>query len=522
MVRNVKDITTPTSGKVREVSIDKQGRLLGFLRLSDWVLVFLLSFGLLTTLSDFVTLLYSERSDLFAPVENILLLDLIVIAVVSFAVYTGWRHIGVIDAKVWRAHTIAFPLLVLLFPMMIAWDLQKGFPYRPEAQVEMVVGWFWPAVIAVGSLCWLVCVLMLQTTRISALDISLVELLARLRRKRHLSNTTRIERVNIPLGILLGTIGVILISPGAFWEPHPTLSNASSLVRAAKFIVMFRTMGMFLLLMARGYFQVRADSLLSADSREPILFLRSFDDDDKGDTKKPTLALLDFSLETRLSNHFRHYGPFIAVGSSKESVTTPGAARVVLSDSEWQDQVTDWIHKSALIVMYSGKTHWVNWELAKVIEAGRVPNLILLIPEGVVDIAARISQLKIVFANTAWHGSLEKLSDFQNVRALKFVSDGSIIIITSTKRNRDAYHLAALVAHYLIVGKLVFFEREFAAGSNKRLEFGKLKRALAAAKTHSCRASNKFDGETPCAFRPALDGNVTGIQLKPRASDIAA
>ncbi len=173
---------------------------------------------------------------------------------------------------------------------------------------------------------------------------------------------------------------------------------------------------------------------------------------------------MDFSLETRLSNHFRFFGPFIAVGSSEETVSTPGAARILLSETEWQDSVWNLIKKSSLIVMYSGKTHWVNWELARVIEAERVPNLILLIPEvEIPDIIARISQLKIVFANTVWHSSLEKISNFQNVRALKFVSDGSIIIITSRTRNRDAYHLSALVAHYLILGKLVFVSKESAA-----------------------------------------------------------
>ena len=119
----------------------------------------------------------------------------------------------------------------------------------------------------------------------------------------------------------------------------------------------------------------------------------------------------------------------------------------------------DWIKESALIVMYSGKTRGVNWELAKVIESERVPNLILMIPEVATnekDFAARISQLRVVFKNTSWYGSLDKVSEFQNVRALVFEGDGSIILITSRRRNRDAYHLAALIAHYILLEKPVF------------------------------------------------------------------
>src|SRR5262249_41107579 len=130
-------------------------------------------------------------------------------------------------------------------------------------------------------------------------------------------------------------------------------------------------LGCFLLITARRYFQVSADSLLAVDKRKPILFLRSFADDEQvkfGDSDtsssyglpdrlpdvnstqdsnldrpedplavaarssrpigwKASKTLLDFSLETRLSNHFTYFGPFIAVGSPKEPVPQIGAAR---------------------------------------------------------------------------------------------------------------------------------------------------------------------------------------------------
>jgi hypothetical protein len=218
-------------------------------------------------------------------------------------------------------------------------------------------------------------------------------------------------------------------------------------------------LGYFLLIRARRYFQVRADSLLALDKRKPILFLRSFEDDEKIKFSNSAIAFLDFSLETRLSNHFTYFGPFIAIGSPKDTVPIPGAARVVLSDSEWQPKVETWMAEAGVIVMYSGKTQWVNWELARLIRTGRVPKLILMIPEikrwrpaiRTKDINARIEYMREAFRNTKWSGALAAFQDYRDVRAMLFRSDGSLIVIKSRPRNRDSYHLAALIAHYVLL-----------------------------------------------------------------------
>jgi hypothetical protein len=76
-------------------------------------------------------------------------------------------------------------------------------------------------------------------------------------------------------------------------------------------------------------------------------------------------AVLDFSLETRLAKHFSRFGPFIAVGSPKESLPQPGAARIFLPHDQWQDRILAWMQEAELIVMYAGRTQSVNWELRK-------------------------------------------------------------------------------------------------------------------------------------------------------------
>jgi hypothetical protein len=256
---------------------------------------------------------------------------------------------------------------------------------------------------------------------------------------------------------------------------------------------------------ARRYFQVSADSLLAFDKRKPILFLRSFADDEQvklggselgisdalsdrlpgsDPTRDSSLdrvdhpfavaarssrplawnasrTLLDFSLEARLSNHFTYFGPFIAIGSPKEPVPQIGAARVVLSDSEWQPRVLTWMSEASAIVMYAGKSQWVTWELAKLVNTERVAKLILMIPEAKgwrsvtqsKDINARIAYLREAFRYTKWRGALAALQNFRDVRAMQFRSDGSLIVIKSRPRNRDSYHLAALIAHYILLNE---------------------------------------------------------------------
>jgi len=225
----------------------------------------------------------------------------------------------------------------------------------------------------------------------------------------------------------------------------------------------------FLLIRLRRYFQVDADSLLAVDKRRPILFLRSFQDDEKVKFGGHERAFLDFSLETRLANHFFKFGPFIAVGSPKDKDNVPelGAARVSLSDAEWQPRVMDWMQKARIIVMYAGRGQWQTWELARVVNAEQTFKLILMFPEVKGwrrwfslkrddinrELDSRMELARQAFMNTKWSAALDGYTTARDVRALLFPSDGSVVVIQSRPRNRDSYHLAALIAHYILLEK---------------------------------------------------------------------
>ncbi len=440
--------------QIREINISKQARALRFLRYTDYLLIIVGGQWLLGMLGALVV------------DPNVGVTDfgfLVLLPVLFFGLYTGWRHVGVIDARVWRSHMIAFPLIIITSIVVVAGALfailTKEGGVTPQ-DYETILGIYVGLLLSAGCIFGLVSVWRLRRMRIQSIGVRLVELLHNLTSQRgsRAIDATQIKRVNLPRGIFNGALGGLILL-GIIFVPLPADPG-----KAGNFLRIFQyanLLAFFLLIRARRYFQVSADSLLAVDKRNPILFLRSFGDDEKVKFGVSERAFLDFSLETRLSNHFNHFGPFIAIGSPKETLPEPGAARVLLSDSEWRPRIMTWMSKASLIIVYSGKTHWVNWELEKVIETERVSNLILMVPEVKVwrrssrakEISYRFELVKDVFKDTKWHAALEGIHDFQKLRAMLFHPDGSMTVIKSRPRNRDSYHLAALVAHYIILNE---------------------------------------------------------------------
>ena len=80
----------------------------------------------------------------------------------------------------------------------------------------------------------------------------------------------------MPRGIALGLLGGIVLLGTAL---APLLAGPYLTKDAARHLQKLGLVGCLLLVGARRYFQVSADALLAADHRKPILFLRSFADD---------------------------------------------------------------------------------------------------------------------------------------------------------------------------------------------------------------------------------------------------
>lgn len=446
--------------RIAEIDITRQARALACLRLTDYALVVLCGFSAIGLLSDMVVNVRSGN----LPV---LLFELIATCILGFGAYSGWRHVGVIDPTVWRAYRIVFPLLVVfcLFVVgsMVATsgsltnflDQDRAQATQSILQLSGLMSYVW--ILATSLLGW-ISLMLLRRMKITAMGTTVDHVLSGLGKRAGVTavQAAKIKRINKPRGLVMGAAGAVLLLG---WTLAPLPNNpvlAQSMLRMSQQI---NLLGFFLLLRARRYFQVDAESLLAVDRRPPILFLRSFEDDEKQNYGRSDKALLDFSLETRLGSHFSRFGPFVAIGSPKETVSQLGAARVLLSDDQWQTRVLSWIREASVIIMYSGKTHWVNWELREVLENECATRLILMIPEiknwrrskRRAEISARVGQIREVFKSTPWEEELLQFEDFVGLRAMLFRADGSMIMVKSRSRGRDSYHLAALVAHEILL-----------------------------------------------------------------------
>ncbi len=92
--------------------------------------------------------------------------------------------------------------------------------------------------------------------------------------------------------------------------------------------------------------------ILSKDSRPPILYLRSFLDDEVVTEEEEALAKV-----------LAPAGPFVAIGRPGEQLPPFGAARFYIRDDRWQEFVTDFLERACLVALVAGRTPGLGWEV---------------------------------------------------------------------------------------------------------------------------------------------------------------
>jgi hypothetical protein len=201
------------------------------------------------------------------------------------------------------------------------------------------------------------------------------------------------------LGLLLIFVGFGLFLPGVFafvvllagvmtgqgdvlgGTTQATKMAGIAILAVAAGSVIFRK-GATLRNTARKLAVVDGWTLLERDSRPPVLYLRSFKDDEKisvprtpsnvGAIGSLAASLLGQSAgahrtqEEELVKELGALGPCVAVGDPREGLPDLGASRIYLSD-EWQQRVADLMARSSLIVFRVGSQSpgfW--WEVDRV------------------------------------------------------------------------------------------------------------------------------------------------------------
>jgi hypothetical protein len=128
------------------------------------------------------------------------------------------------------------------------------------------------------------------------------------------------------------------------------------------------------------------------DKRRPVLFLRSFKDDQGSleSAKAPWLIRLvdpgsiSTNIEHLLIKNLDHVGPVVAIGNPGDKLPPLGAARDYVKENfvgeSWHDVVSALIRECTLIVMALGDSEGLHWEIETIRKCKMLHKLVILIP----------------------------------------------------------------------------------------------------------------------------------------------
>ncbi len=190
-----------------------------------------------------------------------------------------------------------------------------------------------------------------------------------------------------------------------------------------------------------------ADRAVEQDPRPPVLYLRSFGDEDvtvrgRLSRRRALLENLQWPATDRFEEvvvrHLADYGPVVAAGRPGERVPKLGAAREYLPDREWQRSIARRIDDAGLIAVVLGRTRGLEWEVTALVEAGALARTIVVVPSGDPDeVARRWRAQAIVLARAGGPVLDPELDGGQAVNALVVLpADGRIVC----GRRRDEWH----------------------------------------------------------------------------------
>jgi hypothetical protein len=425
--------------KILQIDITRQAGLLWALRAVEHL--FALGFASAAALSLGMMILQGVS------------LATIITFIVCAAIACGFfYYTGRICPGAWNIYLFFFfAILVLgtayLFLIWKTWDINQ-----PSLAANAVGLVYLILCSGVGA----ACVLMVDRTRIATLDVSVGGLVTRLR--SHIRQETfphqALKSVSRRRGAFFAILAAVLfVGAGVLAANSPEAEQQGKVVYYLLFPAYICAQ------QARRYLQLDANTLIAVDRRPPILFLRPFDDDNLQTTNSPSKAILDYSLEARLSQHFFLFGPFLAITDPRDTVPQIGASRIRLSDDKWQRAVLALVGAASVIIVYLGKSKWITWELAQLIDNQRITSVILVMPEvrrmGAAgrwqELSERAARMRSSFRDTVWADQINEIWDFSALRALVLKPDGNIVLIQTRSTSRESYHLSVLIAHALLL-----------------------------------------------------------------------
>lgn len=147
--------------------------------------------------------------------------------------------------------------------------------------------------------------------------------------------------------------------------------------------------GAFLIWRGRQYAAKATAERIIHDSKPDVLYLRAFETDPSTRGYVFSSILMPFltpsyysgtaTEEEQLSEVLQPFGDLVAIGKPSETLPTPGAARLYVSDAEWKKVVTDQMQTARLVVIRAGSGEGLLWELKQVVQVLNPKKLLILI-----------------------------------------------------------------------------------------------------------------------------------------------
>jgi hypothetical protein len=212
------------------------------------------------------------------------------------------------------------------------------------------------------------------------------------------------------------------------------------------------------------------------DSRRPVVFLRSFAEDQID----PVVAEIRRhwgqypTFELGLASAARRYGPFIAIAQPGQ-LSPGGAAREEFSNERWQTAVRAWTDEALFIVLMAGITPGLHWELQHLIQQGHLAKLIILLPRSSRKTVTQQEREKLghdldaitkfayklfleerqevwealcrSFEGTIWYPSLVKVAE-RDILAASWDAKGNLLLLRSQSVDDEDYETALDLAVY--------------------------------------------------------------------------
>jgi hypothetical protein len=148
-------------------------------------------------------------------------------------------------------------------------------------------------------------------------------------------------------------------------------------------------LGAVLWRVARAFGRARVHEVLTADSRPPVLYLRSFADDSVplpiiASARRPLFELFSVRgadpFEECVAWELDSYGPVVAVGRPGGRLASLGAAREHLSNDTWHAEIESRMSDAGWIALAPGDTDGLAWELEAIVGGGHLHKTIFVFP----------------------------------------------------------------------------------------------------------------------------------------------